>query len=1347
MHPMNLDDKTLIGEEFAPKRSRRTGYATVKWLIAAWLFLGASAYAMAADLSVTGMNQVSAVRFSQTQFDYTYTINVTNAGPAHTNVVATVTSSAAATTILQGQIALGSVASGASLTSTGTFKFRQNRTVLFDPTALHWTFTYDVADVPTLAPIAPQSVTLGSTLALQLQGADPGGKALTYSYSPQLANATLNASTGAFSFTPIASQVGTYTVTFSVSNGQSSASQAVQLTVTSPLEPPIITSTPPTAATAGSAYSYPILATDPQGAALTYALVTAPQGMSVDSKTGLITWTPSAGQLGTSPVDVRVSDALGLSADQSFVVTVSAAIGDRPPTANSQTLSLAEDTPAAVTLSGTDPDGDPITFSILAPPTHGTLSGTAPQLQYIPSADYNGPDAFQFITNDGTLSSQPATVAITVTEVNDPPVLGPDVFNLKVVGTLPSVPPPPACQSPCGVIYADPHVLTYDQSEYDLQAVGELIATQSLTDDFEIQARLQPIPGQRLVSIAVALAMRVAGHRVAFYRTSTPTGFITRIDGATVTLSDAPQALPGGGTIGMYGTGNSAIVTWPDGSHAIVAAVGLYVTTYRFTLEVGLAPIRLGHMVGILGNADGNNTNDLVTRSGQPIASNPPFATFYGTYVNSWRISQAESLFDYDTGKDTSSYTDLTFPDAPATPQTLPASELTLGTSVCAQFNLGSGAVNNACVVDVGITGDADFATEGASAQAANLGLPSNAGSTAIGAATTVTITTPGAVAIRTFSATAGEHLTLGVTGNSIAGALLTVRDPNGSFVASLTVSGATGFHDTFTLPVTGTYTVTVAPSGQLTGSLTFTFGDVPTDTGATAVGRATTVTIGTVGEAPVRSFAGTAGQQLTLTVTGNTIAGVELDVRDPSGSLVATLSLSGATGFRDTFTLPVSGNYTITVDPQGQLTGSLTFSLGAVPNDTGTTAIGVSTRVAIGTIGEVAVRSFTATAGQLVTLTVTDNTIGGAQLTVRDPSGSVVASLSVSGATAFRDTFALPVSGTYTITVDPNAQLDGELTFILGAVPNDTGATTIGTPTTVTIGTIGQNSVRSFTATAGQLVTLTVTGNTIAGVELDVRDPGGSFIAALSLSGATGFRDTFTLPVSGTYTVTVDPQAQLTGSLTFVLGAVPTNTGTTTIGTATSVSIGTAGENAVRSFTATAGQLVTLTVTGNTIASVELDVRDPSGSFVAALTMSGATGFRDTFTLTVSGTYTVTVDPQGQATGALTFTLGAVPNDTGTTAIGTPTTVTINTAGENAVRSFTATAGQSISLSVTGNTIAGVELDVRDPSGAFVAALSLSGATGSRSAFVLPVSGTYTITVDPQGQLTGTLTFTLGGS
>ena len=130
-----------------------------------------------------------------------------------------------------------------------------------------------------------------------------------------------------------------------------------------------------------------------------------------------------------------------------------------------------------------------------------------------------------------------------------------------------------------------------------------------------------------------------------------------------------PQALPGGGTIGTYGYPNEVIVVWPDGSIAIVDAVGIYPQYYRFTVELGLAAARLTHFVGLLGNADGDKANDLVTRDGQTQLPypNPPFTQEYPAYADSWRISQAESLFDYGPGETTETFTDRTFPDAPAT--------------------------------------------------------------------------------------------------------------------------------------------------------------------------------------------------------------------------------------------------------------------------------------------------------------------------------------------------------------------------------------------------------------------------------------------------------------------------------------------------------------------------------------------------------------------------------------------------------------------------------------------------------------------------------------------------------
>jgi len=100
---------------------------------------------------------------------------------------------------------------------------------------------------------------------------------------------------------------------------------------------------------------------------------------------------------------------------------------NQPPVAQDQTVSTNQDTPLAITLAATDPEGDTLTYGVVANPSHGSLSGTAPNLTYTPDSGYTGPDSFTFKANDGQSDSNVATVGITVEQAaspNQPPVLG-----------------------------------------------------------------------------------------------------------------------------------------------------------------------------------------------------------------------------------------------------------------------------------------------------------------------------------------------------------------------------------------------------------------------------------------------------------------------------------------------------------------------------------------------------------------------------------------------------------------------------------------------------------------------------------------------------------------------------------------------------------------------------------------------------------------------------------------------------------------------------------------------------------------------------------------------------------
>ena len=84
---------------------------------------------------------------------------------------------------------------------------------------------------------------------------------------------------------------------------------------------PVIESDPVTTAKEGAAYTYDVEATDPNEDTLTYSLTISPTGMTINSTTGVITWTPTESQVGENEVVVEVSDG-NKSTTQSFTVTV-----------------------------------------------------------------------------------------------------------------------------------------------------------------------------------------------------------------------------------------------------------------------------------------------------------------------------------------------------------------------------------------------------------------------------------------------------------------------------------------------------------------------------------------------------------------------------------------------------------------------------------------------------------------------------------------------------------------------------------------------------------------------------------------------------------------------------------------------------------------------------------------------------------------------------------------------------------------------------------------------------------------------------------------------------------------
>ena len=115
---------------------------------------------------------------------------------------------------------------------------------------------------------------------------------------------------------------------------------------------------------------------------------------------------------------------------QVLYVPFSSSNTNSQPSAGDQSISVNKNTAKSLKLTGSDSDGDPLTYKVVNQPKHGTLTGTPPSLTYDPDQDFIGSDSFTFKVNDGKVDSNTGTVSITV--IDNP---GTDKFGIKKLYT------------------------------------------------------------------------------------------------------------------------------------------------------------------------------------------------------------------------------------------------------------------------------------------------------------------------------------------------------------------------------------------------------------------------------------------------------------------------------------------------------------------------------------------------------------------------------------------------------------------------------------------------------------------------------------------------------------------------------------------------------------------------------------------------------------------------------------------------------------------------------------------------------------------------------------------------
>ncbi|TSC26504.1 tandem-95 repeat protein [Corallococcus sp. Z5C101001] len=160
-----------------------------------------------------------------------------------------------------------------------------------------------------------------------------------------------------------------------------------------------------------------IPAVDPDGDVLAFSF-TLPIHGTLTGTGASVTYTPNTNFNGTDTFQVTVSDG---KKQATATVSVTVTPVNDAPVATSSAVTVSYNTSTPITLVATDVDGDALTFTVTTPPAHGTLSGTGAQMLYTPAADFQGADSFTFTASDGALTSNIATVTLTV---RGPPVCG-----------------------------------------------------------------------------------------------------------------------------------------------------------------------------------------------------------------------------------------------------------------------------------------------------------------------------------------------------------------------------------------------------------------------------------------------------------------------------------------------------------------------------------------------------------------------------------------------------------------------------------------------------------------------------------------------------------------------------------------------------------------------------------------------------------------------------------------------------------------------------------------------------------------------------------------------------------
>jgi hypothetical protein len=254
-------------------------------------------------------------------------------------------------------------------------------------------------------------------------------------------------------------------------------------------------------------------------------------------------------------------------------------------------------------------------------------------------------------------------------------------------------------------IFGDPHLVTMDGLRYDFHGVGEFIAMTSTVDDLVVQVRLTEVAALQM-SKTTAVAANVNGDRVGAYLG--PGAFVVRVNGEPTPPTGSWVPLPNGGSVQV--DHDEVVFQWPDDTR-------LWVYYWSDVLDVAmtLPSQRKAALAGLLGNGDGDPTNEHITRDGVPVDVPDEHGearkqALYAEFGDSWRIGAEESLFDYEPGESTDDFQAPGFPTEDRSIDDLNEAIRREAREDCISLGVTESPWLEDCIFDIGFTGEISWA-------------------------------------------------------------------------------------------------------------------------------------------------------------------------------------------------------------------------------------------------------------------------------------------------------------------------------------------------------------------------------------------------------------------------------------------------------------------------------------------------------------------------------------------------------------------------------------------------------------------------------------------------------------